>query len=271
MPEKTNILILGCGSDVYGTDAALSSPAPQEHTDECLLLFCQAGQVICRFEKTGYIAQAGDVICFFPHTARDFRFGRNHRVAWVRLKAQAQEALRDFFSDSCVRALGKEMQKLEHFLTQMQLEYHARLPYWQESAQAYYTLLFAAMRRVGGSTVSLAAPKAELTKILPALSAMEQASERDETVEYYAKLCGLSTYHFIRTFRRYTSLSPIQYRTKLRIERACELLLGEESVTEIARAVGYADPIHFAKQFKAQIGQTPRAYRKQLKETEETK
>ncbi len=271
MQDSCENILLGCGLDVYGTDASLSSPAPKENSDECLLLFCQAGQIICRFEKMGYMAKAGDVICFYPHTARDFRFGRNHRVAWVRLKAQAQDDLRAFFADSCVRALGGEMEKLEHFLMQMQLEYHARLPYWQESAQAYYTLLFSAMRRVGGAQVSLATPKAELTKLLPALSCMEQAPEQDESVEYYAKLCGLSTYHFIRTFRRYTSLSPLQYRTKLRIERACELLAGGESITEIARKVGYADPIHFAKQFKAYMGQTPRAYRKQLKEAEETK
>ena len=52
------------------------------------------------------------------------------------------------------------------------------------------------------------------------------------------------------------------YLEKLRIEKACQLLRDVQyKVYQVADAVGYTDPRHFAKVFKAATGKTPLAYR----------
>ncbi len=255
--------VLGCGEDLHATSAQRTDEDPALlPPDDCLLLFCLSGQIICRFDKMGYMAQKGDVICFFPHQKREYRFAKNHHVAWIRLNPDAEGALRALFSDSSVCALGQEMQSLRDVLLQLQLEYHAKLYGWQASVQAYWVLLLTRFQRLfqEGKVIL---PRAEMAKILPALAHLEQDFAQDDSVEDYAKLCNLSTYHFIRTFRRYTGMSPCRYRAKLRIERACELLQDRtQSVEAVAKQVGYADPIHFSKQFKQYTGCAPRSYRK---------
>ncbi len=262
MAEQENMTLLGCGTDAHGTDASLTTkPAPTAQ-DDCLLLFCEEGQIICRFDKTGYIAKRGDVICFLPNQKRDFRFGKYHKVAWLRVCAEAQDTLQSIFCDSCVRAFGDELKKLSELLLQLQLEYHAKLEGWQACSDAYLTLIFTRLRRLSTPQTQVM-PHPDLAKILPALSAMEQELHADESVEYYAKLCNLSTYHFIRAFHRYAGQTPHRYLIRLRMSRACELLETEMQISEIARAVGYSDPVHFSKQFKQIVGQTPRDYRKE--------
>lgn len=58
-------------------------------------------------------------------------------------------------------------------------------------------------------------------------------------------------------------MSPSDYLTLLRIERAKELLRETDlSVKEISGAVGYFDVPGFVRRFKKYIGTTPAQYRK---------
>lgn len=46
----------------------------------------------------------------------------------------------------------------------------------------------------------------------------------NHSVQYYADLCNLDKYYFIKLFREYTGVTPVFYRTTIRIEKAKELL-----------------------------------------------
>lgn len=73
---------------------------------------------------------------------------------------------------------------------------------------------------------------------------------------------GLSKYHFIRRFSQATGYSPIQYLTKLRIERSIELLRETDAnVDEIARAVGFTNGSYFSKVFRDWVGCPPGEFR----------
>ncbi|HEY3464806.1 MAG TPA: helix-turn-helix transcriptional regulator [Amycolatopsis sp.] len=77
-----------------------------------------------------------------------------------------------------------------------------------------------------------------------------------------AAAADLSTFHFLRVFKTATGQTPYRYLTRIRVERACRHLeRGVLSVTEIAQACGFATPSRFASAFRAQIGQSPSAYR----------
>ena len=51
------------------------------------------------------------------------------------------------------------------------------------------------------------------------------------------------------------------HRTEARMRRARELLERGESVREVAAAVGYREPSHFAKVFRGRFGSCPSAFR----------
>jgi AraC-like DNA-binding protein len=75
---------------------------------------------------------------------------------------------------------------------------------------------------------------------------------------------GYSREHFIRTFRQTYGETPGRYRTRRRIERACELLRSANlTVTEICHLVGFTSLGTFSTRFTEITGMSPSRYREQ--------
>lgn len=78
---------------------------------------------------------------------------------------------------------------------------------------------------------------------------------------------GYSREHFIRAFRSAYGETPGHYRTRRRVERACELLRSANlTVTEICDLVGYTSLGTFSARFTEITGLSPTAYRRQAAE-----
>lgn len=92
------------------------------------------------------------------------------------------------------------------------------------------------------------------------------------SVEDYARSRGMSISWFIRNFRKYTGTTPMQYIQSARMTNAQMLLeTTQYPVSEIARIVGYDNPLYFSRLFHRQRGLSPSAFRKQiLKRTDGT-
>lgn len=74
---------------------------------------------------------------------------------------------------------------------------------------------------------------------------------------------GLSIPHYTVLFRRQTGFSPMDWFNRLRVQWACELLdTTQNSVSDIARQVGFSDPFYFTRCFRRVVGQPPRKYRR---------
>jgi len=77
-----------------------------------------------------------------------------------------------------------------------------------------------------------------------------------------AGVAGLSVFHFAREFRQATGVTPHDYLTRRRVERAQELLVASGlHLSEIALAVGFFDQSHMARHFRRILGTTPREFR----------
>jgi AraC-like DNA-binding protein len=88
----------------------------------------------------------------------------------------------------------------------------------------------------------------------------EHATERVALAEL-AALVGLSSAHLVRAFAGAYGLPPHRYQTALRIDRAKRLLAaGEQTIGEVAYAVGFADHAHFARVFRRWVGFPPSRY-----------
>lgn len=73
---------------------------------------------------------------------------------------------------------------------------------------------------------------------------------------------GMSLRTLFRQFRDWTGLTPHRYYVKARVKQAARLLETTGlSQKEIAARLGYADPAHFARQFKTISGHSPGADR----------
>jgi AraC family transcriptional regulator len=77
-----------------------------------------------------------------------------------------------------------------------------------------------------------------------------------------ASLANLSLFHFARSFKESTGLSPHQYILRRRVDRAKQLLGGSSlSLAEIALRCGFSHQSHFTKAFRQITGVTPTRWR----------
>ncbi|WP_225592091.1 helix-turn-helix domain-containing protein [Pseudomonas sp. PDM15] len=81
------------------------------------------------------------------------------------------------------------------------------------------------------------------------------------SMEQLARECCLSRSHFSRAFHGSTGMSPHQWLTRQRIERARALLLGQCTLTHIAQDCGFADQAHFSRVFARMAGMPPSQWR----------
>ena len=82
-------------------------------------------------------------------------------------------------------------------------------------------------------------------------------------VSELADMYEVNTNRMYYIFSKYASMGPGDYLIAYRLNRAKELLLTTEaSVNDVAKAVGYEDPLYFSRIFKKKTGFSPTAARK---------
>ena len=136
--------------------------------------------------------------------------------------------------------------------------------------------------RAGLSTPDILCAEAALTRLLALPGAVGQANSplpppvaraqallgdlaHPLDLEAIAHQVGLSKYHLARQFRRWVGETPMEYRSRLRLARACDLLADPgNTLTRISETLGYSSPYHFSAAFKERYGIAPSAFRRLL-------
>ena len=100
-------------------------------------------------------------------------------------------------------------------------------------------------------------------RVTAALRRIEASPQASHSVAALAREAGLSPFHFLRTFRHVTGLTPHQFVLRMRLNRAAlRLRRGAEPVTNIAFDCGFNDLSTFNRRFRRLIGIPPGAWRK---------
>ncbi|SDF60114.1 AraC-type DNA-binding protein [Fontibacillus panacisegetis] len=82
----------------------------------------------------------------------------------------------------------------------------------------------------------------------------------------HADSLGIDRKHLSTLFKKSLDIPPRQYLLHYRMDRACDLLVtGKYTVGEVARSVGYQDPLLFSRMFKKIKGIPPSMYSHSLK------
>jgi YesN/AraC family two-component response regulator len=103
---------------------------------------------------------------------------------------------------------------------------------------------------------------AEPIAIIRAKEFIRQNLQNDMTLTDVAKAACTSTFYICKLFKRHTGMNFTEYVSRLRVERAKELLANPNlRISEIAYEVGFQSLTHFNRIFRKLGGQAPTAYR----------
>ena len=85
---------------------------------------------------------------------------------------------------------------------------------------------------------------------------------QDNSLQALAEVAEVSPFHFCRSFKQSTGLSPHRYILQLRIEEAQRLLKRTTlAISDVANRLGFSDQSHFTMVFRKLVGTTPARWR----------
>lgn len=92
---------------------------------------------------------------------------------------------------------------------------------------------------------------------------IQQHFQRLENLRQVAAECHVGVAYLCRLFQRYDHQSPYQYLRRLKMTLAAEWLRQPGVlVKQVSERVGFTDPFHFSRAFKAVFGLPPEAFRR---------
>jgi AraC-like DNA-binding protein len=102
--------------------------------------------------------------------------------------------------------------------------------------------------------------KPEHRKVMRAKNFLVEHYRRAITLDELAKVVDLSPYYLLRTFRNTIGITPHDFLTQIRVERAKQLIRLGNTISDVAADTGFVDQAHFTRRFREIMGVTPGRY-----------
>ena len=137
----------------------------------------------------------------------------------------------------------------------------------QKQYEAIITMmkLFGEYLSVLSNQIAVRQNNAEPVFIVKAKQFIADNYSESLSLEQVAKAVNTSSFYFCKMFKRITGLNFTEYVSRVRIERAKNLLLNPNlRISEIAFEVGFQSLTHFNRVFRKMVGLSPTDYRGKL-------
>ncbi len=125
--------------------------------------------------------------------------------------------------------------------------------------------IFADHLSMKSNQLAVQSANAEPPVITKAKQFIQEHHAEELSLGTVAKTVHTSIFYFCKLFRKVTGINFTEYVSRVRIEKAKNLLLNPNlRISEIAYEVGFQSLTHFNRVFKKLIGQSPTEYRSHL-------
>lgn len=84
--------------------------------------------------------------------------------------------------------------------------------------------------------------------------------EKEHQLVDLAEMAGLSQWHLLRQYKKYTGLPPHAWLVQCRLRKSLKLLKQGQDIALTAQLCGFSDQSHFTRHFKKSLGCTPAQY-----------
>ena len=238
------------------------------------ILHVTRGALKCTTADSEYIAGAGDVIFLnknTPHQTFSSKKGTHYRLLQFRIpdiRPASSEYLNSFLEHDRVSACvinrdEKSTLELIGYLDDIFNENQNRRTAYDYYLTANIYMITALFHRTG--LLSSSEPitdRVGLEKLLPAIEYIDTNYRDYISLDTLCRISNLTKYYFCHAFKKATGSTAIDYLNFVRIQNACELLKGDDSITSIAYNVGFSSPSYFNSVFNKYKFCSPKEYRK---------
>jgi AraC-like DNA-binding protein len=139
------------------------------------------------------------------------------------------------------------------------------VPQTEYLAQVRLLQFFADQLGTLANQIILQRENSEPEQITRARHFIETNFQEEISLTIVAQHAGMSSFYFCKTFKKATGLNYTKYVTRVRVEKAMQLLLNPKyRISEIAYEVGFQSLAHFNRAFRTIACETPTEYRSQL-------
>lgn len=215
-----------------------------------------------QFGSETVLARPGACIFYEPAVPQRFRSSQDVIHNWMHTD-HAIAPLLEAYEIPCNRLLYPEHTEfISKIFRAIEMEYFSDRPHKAELMAGYVEEFLIKFSRALKKESLPANPGSK--KLRDVRKEVLSRPEQNWTVEKMAEFASLSPSRFHAVYKSTFGTSPMQDLIEARIGYAKSLLLsdGTLSILAVAEALGYNDQYHFIRQFKAQTGTTPAAWRK---------
>jgi len=265
--DKSQPLIVGsCGTYHLFKQPRLPTWRPKGRIDY-QLLYIAAGKAHFYFkENEDTIVKAGNMVLYRPKEMQKYVYYAEDQteVFWVHFTGSNVKQIlkRHHFPTSGHVIYTGTSAEYQNIYRKMIQELQLCRPHYKELLAVFLLQLFALMdRHPGDNKVMNSYVQNEIEH---AVSYFNKHYNLNISIEEYAASRNMSTSWFIRNFKLYNGMTPLNYILSIRIANAQSLLeTTKYNITEIAAITGYDNPLYFSRLFKKYTGLSPSLYRKQ--------
>ncbi len=256
--------IASCGVYRLSRQPVMTTLRPQGRRDY-QLLYLSAGKACFCLEGRMQEIPAGYMVLYRPGESQQYYYYAKDtpEVYWIHFSGFEAAHILDKigFSDVHVLSCGMSFHYPELFRQIIQ-ELQLKRPCFEELLCCYLQQIFTEIHR---NQLEISADKyRHMEDMEAAVHFFNEFFTQDISIGQYAREHHMSVSWFIRSFRHYMGMTPMQYITSIRINKARELLKNTDySIQEISALSGYENPLYFSRIFHKQTGYSPSRYRRE--------
>ena len=241
------------------------------HEDRAEIAFVYMGRGVHKIAGKTYYSEPGDILIYnqgveHEDQARPGETVRFFVAAIKNLQLSGRPAgFVTYNNDNCMFDSGNYYNFIQRGFEAIEDCLVVQSPTVTALSNGFLTSLLAIMEEISDVEEEdvVMAPLEDLAEQIRAH--IEQHYAENFTLEELSQEFEVSRYYAAHIFSRAFGVSPMKYRTKVRVREAKRLLEDSEyNISYVAKEVGYDDPNRFSQVFSKEVGQTPSRYRKSL-------
>lgn len=262
-PINSHLLVTDCGYFPNAQDHERHRPTGCAET---IVIFCVDGKGWAQVDGTDFTVKPGQALVVPQGRPHSYGASADHpwTIWWMHMQGKDVLPFLEVAGVSGesavvnVQDLAGVVNLFQEILTLMEHD-ESSMTLQQAGGAGWHLLTHIAVSR-NRTTVSRLHP----TQI--AVARLQRDFAKEVSVSALAKEVGLSISHFSALFREATGFGPRLYQTRLRMLKARQLLdTTDLAVSQIARLVGYQDPLYFSRRFQLIHKVTPTEHRSRAK------